>query len=63
MGDSMVVIMWPSRDAEAGDGSYTSVTLSQGSGKAPCETSETMLLPHPDPLFVVAFEDGWVRCF
>jgi len=63
MGDSTMVIMWPSRDVEAEDDSDTSVTLSQRSGKAPCETSETMLLPDPGLLFVAAPEDGCTRCF
>jgi hypothetical protein len=49
MGDSAMVIMWPSRDAE--DGTYGSVTLSQR--KAPFET---MPLPDPDPPFVAALE-------
>jgi len=49
MGDSAMVIMWPSRDAE--DGEYSSVTLSQR--KAPYET---MPLPDPDPPFVAELE-------
>ena len=51
MGDSAMVIMWPSRDAAAEDGSYTSVTLSQR--KAPYET---MPLPDPDPPFIAALD-------
>ena len=51
MGDSAMVIMWPSRDPEAKDGSYTSVTLSQR--KAPYET---MPLPDPDPPFVATLD-------
>ena len=49
MGDSAMVIMWPSRDAE--DGEYSSVTLSQR--KAPYET---MPLPDPDPPFLAKLE-------
>jgi hypothetical protein len=59
MGDSAMVIMWPSRDAEAEDDSYASVTLSQR--KAPYET---MPLPDPDPPFVAALDlaSTSVRC-
>jgi hypothetical protein len=49
MGDSAMVIMWPSRDAE--DGEYSSVTLSQR--KAPYET---MPLPDPDPPFLAELD-------
>jgi hypothetical protein len=51
MGDSAMVIMWPSRDAGAEDDSYTSATLSQR--KAPYET---MPLPDPDPPFVAKLD-------
>jgi hypothetical protein len=44
MGDSAMVVLWPSRDA---DGNYSSVTLSQR--KAPYET---MPLLDPDPPFI-----------
>ena len=62
MGDSAMVVMWPSRDAEAEDGSYSSVTLSQR--KAPYET---MPLPDPDPPFVAALDLAsttvrWLTC-
>ena len=44
MGDSAMVVVWPSRDA---DGNYTSATLSQR--KAPYEIMPT---PDPDPPFI-----------
>lgn len=44
MGDSAMVVVWPSRDA---DGNYTSVTLSQR--KAPYEIMPTL---DPDPPFI-----------
>ena len=50
MGDSAMVIMWPSRDE---DGSYASVTLSQR--KAPFEV---MPEPDPNPPFVATLELG-----
>jgi len=51
MGNSTMVITWPSHDAEAEDDSYVSVMLSQC--KAPYEM---MPLPDPDPPFVAALD-------
>jgi len=52
MGDSAMVIMWPSHDAD--NGSYTSpVTLSQR--KAPYETMPT---PDPNPPFIAALDNS-----
>lgn len=48
MGDSAMVIMWPTRDE---DGSYASVTLSQR--KAPFETMPTL---DPDPPFLATLD-------
>ena len=55
MGDSHMVVVWPSRGA---DGNYDSVTLSQR--KAPYETMPT---PDPHPPFTarISHNDTWVR--
>lgn len=55
MGDSPMVVVWPSRGA---DGNYDSVTLSQR--KAPYETMPT---PDPHPPFIarISHTDTWVR--